>query len=379
MNTVRRTDVRSQSLDLLRFPLALFVVAVHVFRPFPWLDDNAEAFPVVDWLFRFVNAFIVDQSVPVYFFIAGYVFFLGMDMSIKSYAGKLRRRCHSLLIPYLMWNTLAILYLMKVMLPGMQAVSDFADTQQFHLSLSNFIECYWDSSQGIIPHVNLNDNGIYPIDTPLWFVRDLMIMVLITPAIYALYKFPTPHAITKVILVFFTLVWAVRIPGLGHLSLLLEAFVFFSWGGFLSYHKRDMIVEFRRYSTTSFILYPLLALSILFLTPIWPQAMVYVKSINVIVGLFFFYNIAAWLVTKRHCRASSFLSSASFFIYCGHFIILDPVARRVFSITGTGGDMAVVSAYILTYIIIIGLLLGVYAMMHRYTPRLLRLFTGGRM
>lgn len=379
MNTVRRTDVRSQSLDLLRFPLALFVVAVHVFRPFPWLDDNAEVFPVVDWLFRFVNAFIVDQSVPVYFFIAGYVFFLGMDMSIKSYAGKLRRRCHSLLIPYLMWNTLAILYLMKVMLPGMQAVSEFADTQQFHLSLSNFIECYWDSSQGIIPHVNLNDNGIYPIDTPLWFVRDLMIMVLITPAIYALYKFPTPHAITKVILVFFTLVWAVRIPGLGHLSLLLEAFVFFSWGGFLSYHKRDMIVEFRRYSTTSFILYPLLALSILFLTPIWPQAMVYVKSINVIVGLFFFYNIAAWLVTKRHCRASSFLSSASFFIYCGHFIILDPVARRVFSITGTGGDMAVVSAYILTYIIIIGLLLGVYAMMHRYTPRLLRLFTGGRM
>lgn len=379
MNTVRRTDVRSQSLDLLRFPLALFVVAVHVFRPFPWLDDNAEVFPVVDWLFRFVNAFIVDQSVPVYFFIAGYVFFLGMDMSIKSYAGKLRRRCHSLLIPYLMWNTLAILYLMKVMLPGMQAVSDFADTQQFHLSLSNFIECYWDSSQGIIPHVNLNDNGIYPIDTPLWFVRDLMIMVLITPAIYALYKFPTPHAITKVILVFFTLVWAVRIPGLGHLSLLLEAFVFFSWGGFLSYHKRDMIVEFRRYSTTSFILYPLLALSILFLTPIWPQAMVYVKSINVIVGLFFFYNIAAWLVTKRHCRASSFLSSASFFIYCGHFIILDPVARRVFSITGTGGDMAVVSACMLTYIIIIGLLLGVYAMMHRYTPRLLRLFTGGRM
>lgn len=379
MNTVRRTDVRSQSLDLLRFPLALFVVAVHVFRPFPWLDDNAEVFPVVDWLFRFVNAFIVDQSVPVYFFIAGYVFFLGMDMSIKSYAGKLRRRCHSLLIPYLMWNTLAILYLMKVMLPGMQAMSEFADTQQFHLSLSNFIECYWDSSQGIIPHVNLNDNGIYPIDTPLWFVRDLMIMVLITPAIYALYKFPTPHAITKVILVFFTLVWAMRIPGLGHLSLLLEAFVFFSWGGFLSYHKRDMIVEFRRYSTTSFILYPLLALSILFLTPIWPQAMVYVKSINVIVGLFFFYNIAAWLVTKRHCRASSFLSSASFFIYCGHYIILDPVARRVFSITGTGGDMAVVSAYILTYIIIIGLLLGVYAMMHRYTPRLLRLFTGGRM
>ncbi len=119
-----RTDLRSQSLDLLRFPLALFVVAVHVFSPFPYIDTAD--MPVTDAIFRFVAAFIKDQSVPVYFFIAGYVFFLGVNMSIDAYAGKLRRRCNSLLMPYLVWNTVAILYMLKVFLPGISSVSEFA-------------------------------------------------------------------------------------------------------------------------------------------------------------------------------------------------------------------------------------------------------------
>lgn len=375
MTSRARNDIRSQSLDLLRFPLALFVVAVHVFTPLPQIYDGA-GFPVADALFRFVRAFIKDQSVPVYFFIAGYVFFLGMSLTMQSYMGKIRRRCHSLLIPYIVWNTVAILYVLKVMLPGMGAVSDFADTSQLDLSLSSFIESFWDDSYGIIPYVNSCNDGTFPIDKPLWFVRDLMLMALVSPAFYALYKLP--RITTRIVLAGATLVWAVKIPGLGHMAQLLEAFVFFAWGGYLSYHKRDMIAEFRRYSLASFVLYPLLATAILFLAPLWPQAMTYVKSVNIVVGLFFFYNISAWLVSHGRCRASAFLSSASFFIYCGHFIILDPVARRVFALTGSGGDMAVMCGYLLSYTVIIGILLGAYALMRRYTPRFLALFTGGR-
>ena len=329
-------------------------MAVHVFTPLPQIYDGA-GFPAADWFFRFVRAFIKDQSVPVYFFIAGYVFFLGMSLTMDSYMGKIRRRCHSLLIPYIVWNAVAILYVLKVMLPGMGAVSDFADTSQLDLSLSSFIESFWDDSYGIIPYVNSCNDGTFPIDKPLWFVRDLMLMALVSPAFYALYKLP--RITTRIVLAGATLVWAVKIPGLGHLAQLLEAFVFFAWGGYLSYHKRDMI---------------------LFLAPLWPQAMTYVKSVNIVVGLFFFYNISAWLVSHGRCRASAFLSSASFFIYCGHFIILDPVARRVFALTGSGGDMAVMCGYLLTYTVIIGILLGAYALMRRYTPRFLALFTGGR-
>lgn len=369
-----RTDLRSQSLDLLRFPLALFVVAVHVFSPFPYIDTVD--MPVTDAIFRFVAAFIKDQSVPVYFFIAGYVFFLGVNMSIDAYAGKLRRRCNSLLMPYLVWNTLAILYMLKVFLPGISSVSEFAGSGGLDLSLSAFIESFWDDRFGIAPYDIGYTDGIFPIDKPLWFVRDLMIMALISPAIYTLYRLPSRTA--TAVLAAATLVWTAHIPGLGHLAQFLEAFVFFAWGGFMSYHRRDMMLEFKRCFVPSMILYPLLATAVMILSPYRPEAMMYVKSMNIIVGLFFFYNLSAWLVSHKHLKASPFLASASFFIYCGHFIILDPIARRVFGIISPQTDLAAATAYIIIYVLIIGILLVTYALMRRFTPRLLAPFTGGR-
>lgn len=369
-----RTDLRSQSLDLLRFPLALFVVAVHVFSPFPYIDTAD--MPVTDAIFRFVAAFIKDQSVPVYFFIAGYVFFLGVNMSIDAYAGKLRRRCNSLLMPYLVWNTVAILYMLKVFLPGISSVSEFAGSGGLDLSLSAFIESFWDDRFGIAPYDIGYTDSTFPIDKPLWFVRDLMIMALISPAIYTLYRLPSRTA--TAILAAVTLVWTAHIPGLGHLAQLLEAFVFFAWGGFMSYHRRDMMLEFKRCFVPSMILYPLLATAVMILSPHRPEAMMYVKSINIIVGLFFFYNLSAWLVSHKHLKASPFLASASFFIYCGHFIILDPIARRVFGIISPQTDLAAATVYIIIYVLIIGILLVTYALMRRFTPRLLAPFTGGR-
>lgn len=291
-------DIRSQSLDILRFPLALFVVAVHTFVIPPYLHipegSFATDYPVTGYLLRFVDAFIKDQSVPVYYFIAGYVFYKGMKFTISAYAGKIRRRCHSLLIPYLAWNSVAILYLLKMLLPGIREVSLAVDSVDIDLSVSSFLNCFWDDSRGIVPTA-ISPNGMYPIDKPLWFVRDLMIMVLMAPAIYSIYRLPVKVAVT--ILSAITFVFILHLPDLGHLSLLIEAFTFFAWGGFLSFRQKDIIEEFRRFRRISFVLYPLLALTVFFFKPFTPEGMAYLKSVNIIVGLFFFYNIATLAVT----------------------------------------------------------------------------------
>jgi len=369
---------------LLRFPLALFVTAVHVFKVPPYLDMTdssfAESYPVAEGLLRFVGAFITDQSVPVYFFIAGYVFFMGLNFNMSDYSGKLRRRIHSLLIPYLLWNTFTILYMLKMYLPGIREISDSYGTVDLDLSLSAFINCFWDTSHGFIPSDDPMSNGIYPIDAPLWFVRDLMIMVLIAPAIHALYKLPAKVAVSILSLV--TFIYMLRIPGLGHLSMMLEAFPFFAWGGFLSYHKRDMIAEFSRFRLASFILYPLLASIIFFFKPYAPQAMVYVKSVNVIVGLFFFYNVAASIITHwggRSYKFSTIFAPVSFFVYCGHYLLIWPIGRRLFNAIDPTSDAAVTLYMISLYVSIIAVLLVTYFLMRRFTPRLLKLFNGGRL
>lgn len=366
-----RTSLRSQSLDLLRFPLALFVVSVHVFYPHPALHND---YPAVQWVFAFIEAFISGQSVPVYYFIAGYVFFLGVEFSRTVWVGKLRRRVNSLLIPYLAWNLVALLYVLKSQLPGMDAVSEFSG-DQLDTSLRGILMSFWDDSHGVAPYPTAA-NGIFPVDKPLWFVRDLMIMALASPLIACLYR--CRKWVTVSVLSLATLVWIMRFPLPPHPLLLLEAFVFFAWGGYMSYHGRDLMVEFRRFILPSVVLYPLLALSVLLLTPNCPVAMEYVKAVNIIVGLFFFYNVSAWLISRGVCRVSTFLASASFFVYCGHFIIIDPVLRRIAALIAPTGALGTIAVYAATYVIVITILLLAYALMRRFTPRLLSIFTGGR-
>ena len=367
MSPTPRTDLRSRSLDLLRFPLALFVVAVHVFAPLPFVDSSL---PSAHGLYNFVAAFIKDQSVPVYFFIAGYVFFLGLTLTKASYLGKLRRRCHSLLIPYMAWNTLAILYALKAFLPGVGEEMLSA----YDVTVQSVAECFWDDRFGILPYASAASDGIFPIDKPLWFVRDLMLLAIASPAIYALYRLPGRYAAG--VLIAATVVWALRVPS-GHLAQLTEGFVFFAWGGYFSYHRRDMMVEFNRFFTASAVMYPLLAAVILFAGP-GMTAAVYLKSVNIIVGLFFFYNISALLVSRYGIHVNRFLTSSSFFVYCGHFILLDPVTRRMASILTPESNMGILVFYALSYVVIIGILLVSFALLRRYLPAVLAIFTGGR-
>lgn len=177
-----RNDLRSQSLDLLRFPLAIVVMTIHVW--FPGVADATADVPALNALSGLVAGLLWDQSVPVYFFISGFAFFLNVDMSAATYRRKLRNRTKSLLIPYIIWNTLAIAKLLLFALPCLGFL--FADQRtlaDMDLSAGAVAWSYWDISRGIM-HTPLVTGEIYPIDTPLWFLRDLMIVVVTTPLLH---------------------------------------------------------------------------------------------------------------------------------------------------------------------------------------------------
>ena len=94
-----QNNLRSQSLDLLRFPLAIVVVTVHMFSARVGLDGaqfNADTFPVFRDVCIFIRAFLAGISVPIYFFISGYVFFVNVDVfTTERYLQKLKNRVHT--------------------------------------------------------------------------------------------------------------------------------------------------------------------------------------------------------------------------------------------------------------------------------------------
>lgn len=369
-------NLRSQSLDLLRFPLAVAVLAVHVISPQTFyvkgeLVDIA-SMPAVGLLVNLVSAFVRAQSVPIYYFISGYVFFYGVEFGFDVYKKKLKNRFHSLFVPYIVWNVLALLWLLFKSLPCFASLTSGLNSVETDFSLRAFLFSLWDNSQGVVPVSTSGACQIYPINSPLWFIRDLMIVVLTSPLVYWLVKKLRLCSVCIMLVLWFVS----NLYKWEYASQIITAYAFFMWGAYMSVNKKDMMTEFGRFSSVSYIGYLGLAATYLICAYIKPEYCAVLKLMNIFVGLLFAYNIAAFLIKKSICKPSKFLSSSSFFIYISHFLIYNEVLKLLYMILQPNSSIAFVLLYLLAVLVCVSLLLTIFYLMNRYTPSLLKVVAG---
>lgn len=364
--------LHSQALDLLRFPLAVIVVLMHIM---PLLGEpyNPQNYPLFDGLLKFIMAFLRQQSVPIYFFISGYVFFLGVEFSKETYIRKLKNRVKTLLIPYLIWNTLAIISCFignsaaLVRVPGL-----------FSPNAHGILSAYW-TYDGTLLATTAAPESVYPINIPLWFLRNLMIVVVCTPIIHLLIKRFKYLPVALLGCIWFM---AVFFKALNPLSFC-TSFFFFSWGAYMSINKKNMVSEFGRFFKSSMILYPCLGLACLLSAYIYPDAVPVIKHLNIVAGLLFAYNLAVWLLQKGYCRVNGFLASTSFFIYVSHWIMIEQInfvryllLRFILRISEPAYVWVQFVKSVLMLVLTIAVSLSVFWLMKRYAPGLLRVLTG---
>ena len=145
----------SKAFDLLRFPLAIMVIFLHI-DPTPQVATLRFDWTATDGMpLYYMCVLTVDTlaliAVPCFFFISGYLFFVNAETLNRSYyLHKLRRRVHTLLIPYIIWNVLAAVYLWL--------------TQDIYYS-----------PQWLVFTI--------PANFPLWFLRDLIVLIIASPLI----------------------------------------------------------------------------------------------------------------------------------------------------------------------------------------------------
>ena len=106
-------DFQFKVFDWLRFPLIVGVVFIHCFgKPFDFDAVDFAHLSAMDCynLFRVaVSRVLTHVCVPVFYLISGYLFFIRLEKwDYKVYLDKLKKRCKSLLMPFLIWNSLAI-------------------------------------------------------------------------------------------------------------------------------------------------------------------------------------------------------------------------------------------------------------------------------
>lgn len=358
---------RIDSLDFLKALLVLAVLVAHYFGTACFEGVSNENNPALFWFTSIMSGFFRGQSVPIYFFISGFLFFLGGGFTIDKYCEKLRRRVKSLLLPYIIWNAIAILLLIIVLLTPLVSMMKFGVRLDF--SLSNLLSCFW-HYDGSLAGVSVTSTYA-PINPPLWYIRDLIVMVVLSPVIMWLLK---RLKICFVILMCVLWVWA----SIANPSIYLprEGLFFFSLGAYFSLNGKDIISIFSRFYMPSMALYIVISIlsSIVYFYNI--EEGYSLKLLNILIGIVFYISLADHLSHGNIINATRKYFGAAFFIYLSHGIICSKVIKLMIILLKPSSDLGYIMTDVLSYLSSILLLYSIYLVLEKYAPRLLSLMLG---
>lgn len=149
--------------------LIVMVVYIHSY----YLE--AQQYNVALFLQNFTGTKGVGRTANYLFFcISGYLFARNIK-NINDVWTKMKKRWCTLLLPYLLWNLIFVLW--YVVLENVPGVSGFNNS-------SGIVEKYWE--QPILE--SLYDLFIAPAAFQLWFLRDLLVMLVFTPILWWIAK-----------------------------------------------------------------------------------------------------------------------------------------------------------------------------------------------
>ena len=292
MNNTRL--LRQDCLDLLRFPLAVLVVIVHTFS-FEDVVVSGFHYKISDCnLFcdanLFVDAFIRGISVPIYFFISGYVFFVGAKFCFGVYRQKIKNRIKTLFVPYIIWNAISVSLILVKELPIFESFISY-NNSELNFSLKSILNAFWMYDGGLNPHPvkGLIVGQYEPINISLWYLRDLMIIIVSTPFIYKLIKKSKQYSVLG-----FLSIYIISLALNFSISKIACGYFFFSWGAYMSIFNIDMMAVFKKYFKLSVCMYLLCGFLYILkqgTEPVIAKWIIYVKSIFALLACF---NVAAY-------------------------------------------------------------------------------------
>lgn len=211
-----------------------------------------------------------------------------------------------------------------------------------------------------------------PINYPLWFIRDLMIMNVLSPLFYFYFKYTRFWGLI-VLLIVYVPVLELSSPGFGSISIF-----YFGLGAYMGIFRirfMALSIQFRKLAIIGTLVFLILTLNAIN-TPLYESF----KRVYLIFGIVIIFNLGdKFLKTKGLKRVLVSLSSVSFFIYVSHEIYIinwlkGALSRSYLSHSGWG----MLTGYILAPFFCIGILIIIYKFLGRFFPKSLKVIIGER-
>ena len=345
--SAEQKEIFKRRSDLIKFILTFGVVWGHALN---WkvysLSELSTGFSAFVYQLEY-NCFVLfGLMVPMFYFLSGFSYF--GNYTLATTLDKWKRRFFTLLIPWLCWNT--IIWGLNILIRQIPSIASHLNTDaEYKLTLRSwFITGLMNSADG-----------------PMWFIKNLIVLTLLSPAIYLLIK----NKYVGIAAISGSLA-AVYFTGASRFSVLISL-VFFMEAGYCSLHLKSLFL--RRYSRSARLCAASLLLAYMFLCrseSLQEGALAYALTFTVA-------DPAVWVLTgdTEMSGRSKKLNDYRFWIYSSHYFLLESIEKLFLIFLGTSGYAALadfILAPILTLILVIALGWGV----KKYLPTVWAVLNG---
>lgn len=344
----------SDTINLLKCVLCIGVVFIHAqFSPGEstlllgqsW--GGADYKLVTQFMYVFSELFLNHICVPLFFSISGYLFFLKQpeENRTKWFVNKWSSRIKSLLIPYVIANLVIVIGELIICVK-----------QGDDINATYILSGFWAREHG------------FPANLPTWFLRDLMLAVLLSPVFFICMK-----KVSWLLPLVLGLMWIIDFPSPSSPVLNTRAYFFFSLGALFSIREIDIIEVMRKGKrSVLYLLLYLVALVVYISTEIE-----YVLNLSVLIGFPLVLSIVKVTSERMKKPVSGKMVVMTFFVFLYHYYLAVFIWRVYCLALGTS-EVAVFFAYILGAVTTILCLYIVYTLMCKLTPKVLSVVVGGR-
>lgn len=359
----------SQTIYLARLTLIIGLVFLH-YQQFPnsdyWPFDGMD--PVRNQLPSFINSFVLFfffSAVPLLSMISGWLFFgFAAQDAGSALRGRIQHRFKTLYLPLVTWNAAFLAVLLIVF-------SQYPQSPVFQEIKIGLADAGWRDYFNAVFAVTGE-----PIGYQFWFIRDLFVTVLVSPAIWWLLQ--------RVPLLTLILLGGAFLSGSGLLIFFrADVVFFFSLGGLLRLHRLPLQIGTR--ATWVLMALYLALVTLRTMAPMAvaiehprPEWLTLATRLTRLVGV-----LACWGVLQRFSdtRPGAWLArygGLSFFLYAAHFPLIAGVKAVLWRWLPAQTDGWMLVHYFASVLVTIGIAATVALLLVRFAPGAFALMNGGR-
>ena len=340
----------SKRIDVLRIILIGLIVLAHGARGIT-VRIVGETAPAAQFMLDVLNGHVDFVAVPLFFAISGFLFLRKEELSLPAYGEMLRKKCLSVLVPYILFNA------------GLAAWFYFVGSIEM-MGSWNFLvgEGLFTKTFGL---------GTTPINYPLWFLRDLLVVFLVSPLFLLFFKEAPGLGLAALFCL-----WS----GLseGPYSYLGDMFAFYL-GGYMARCRLPLagVAWWQRAGAWAFVLLTAVLVGYKSLGFTDEAVRQFLFKANLVLGIVAFWRMSA-VPFIRDSAVLRRMGRHSFFVYLAHEPTMSVLQTRLLSVWRPAGAAQQIVFYFASGLIVIVGLWLLAELLSRFVPAVYGFLTGAR-